>query len=356
MLEVAVAGAMALALLIFALAGGADFGGGMWTFVASRERATRELELVDRAIGPIWEANELWIVVAMVIMWSGFPSVFAVYGISLFVPLVFVLVGIVLRGGLFAFQEHAEYSHVRQAFVAFGRAFGAVSVIAPFFFGLAAGTIASGRLRFERAQADGGGFAIGRPVNGYFEPWFGPFPIMVGFLALAVCLYLSATYLTLEAEDMADLRDSYRRRGIAAGAVLGLLGVAVLPVMSFDAPYLWRGVLQFPAIAVLIVAALALLASLVLLYVRSYWWARTAAITHVVGVFLVWAAAQYPYLLVPDITISSAAAPSSVLVALLVLSFLYAVVLGPSLALLLYIFKRHPSQVEDPARTEAEGE
>ncbi|MGB3681277.1 MAG: cytochrome d ubiquinol oxidase subunit II [Rubrobacteraceae bacterium] len=355
MLEVAVAGAMALALLIFALAGGADFGGGMWTFVASRERAGREMQLVDRAIGPIWEANELWIVVAMVIMWSGFPSVFAVYGISLFVPLVFVLVGIVLRGGLFALQEHAEFSHVRQAFVVFGRAFGAVSVIAPFFFGLAAGTIASGRLRFERQQEDAG-FAVGRPVGGYFESWFGPFPIMVGFLAVVICLYLSATYLTLEAEDMPDLRDSYRRRGIATGAVLGLLGVAALPVMSFDAPYLWRGVLQFPAIAVLIAAALALISSLALLYTRRYWWARTAAITHVVGVFLVWAAAQYPYLLVPDITISSAAAPSSVLVALLVLSFFYAAVLGPSLALLLYIFKRHPSRVEDPARTEAEGE
>lgn len=354
MLEVAVAGTMALALLLFALAGGADFGGGMWAFVAPRRRAEQEAHLVDRAIGSVWEANELWIVVAVVILWSGFPSAFAVYGISLFVPLVLVLVGIVLRGGLFAFQEHAEYAPVRRAFVLFGRAFGAVSVIAPFFFGMAAGTIASGRLRFERAQAEGEGFAVGRPVDGYIEPWLGPFPIMCGFLALALCLFLSATYLTLEAEDMPELRASYRRRGIITGTVLSLLGVAVLPIMALDAGYLWRNILQIPAIAFMVVAVLALVSSLALLYTRRYWWARTAAITHVTTIFVAWASAQYPYLLVPDITISAAAAPDSVLVALLVLSFFYAAVLGPSLALLLYIFKRHPSQVEDSASKEAE--
>ena len=353
MLEVAVAGAMALALLLFALAGGADFGGGMWAFVAPRDRAEQEAELVDRAIGPVWEANELWIVVALVILWSGFPSVFAVYGISLFVPLVLVLVGIVLRGGLFAFQEHAEYAPVRRAFVVFGKAFGAVSVVAPFFFGMAAGTIASGRLRFVSEQ-EGGGFAVGRPANGYFEPWFGPFPIMCGFLAVALCLFLSATYLTLEAEDAPELRSSYRRRGIIAGGVLGVLGTAVLPIMGFDASYLWGSLLQLPAIIFMVAAALALTLSLVLLYAERYWWARTAAILHVVSIFAAWASAQYPYLLVPDITISAAASPEPVLVALLVLSFFYAAVLGPSLALLLYIFKRRPSQVEDPSRKEAE--
>ncbi len=342
MLEVAVAGAMALALLIFALAGGADFGGGMWAFVAPKERAAREAELVDRAIGPIWEVNELWIVVAVVIMWTGFPSVFAVYGISLFVPLVLILVGIVLRGGLFAFQEHAEYAPVRRAFVVFGRAFGAVSVIAPFFFGIAAGTIASGRLRFNDAQARDG-FAVGRPVDGYFEPWFGPFPIACGFLAVAICLFLSATYLTLEAEDDPDLQSVYRQRGIFTGAALGLLGTLVLPVMAFDASYMWGEVLRFPAVVFMSAAALALLSSLLLLYTKRFWWARTTAIAHVVSIFLAWASAQFPYLLVPDITISAAASPKPVLTALLILSFFYAIVLGPSLALLLYLFKRRTS-------------
>lgn len=354
MIEVAVAGAMALALLVFALAGGADFGGGMWAFIAPKERAAQEAELVDKAIGPVWEANELWIVVAIVILWSGFPSVFAVYGISLFVPLVLVLAGIVLRGGLFAFQEHAEYAPVRQAFVVFGKAFGAVSVIAPFFFGMAAGTIASGRLRFDRAPDEGNGFAMGSPVGGYFEPWFGPFPIMCGFLAVAICLFLSATYLTLEADGAPELRAVYRRRGIFTGVALGLLGTAVLPVMAFDASYLWGGLLKFPAIIFMVAAVLALVSSLVLLYLERYRGARAFAITHVVAIFAAWASAQYPYLLVPDITISAAASPKPVLVALLVLSFFYAAVLGPSLALLLYIFKRHTAEARDSSGTEGE--
>lgn len=345
MLEVLVAGAMVVALLVFALAGGADFGGGMWAFIAHGETAEQEAELVDRAIGPVWEANELWIVVALVILWCGFPPVFAAYGVALFVPLLLVLVGIVLRGGLFAFQEHAEYAPFRRAFMVFGRAFGAVSVISPFFFGLAAGTIASGRLRFESVGFSGERFELARPANGYFEPWLGPFPIMCGFLALATCAYLAAVYLTVEAQDSPELLRLYRRRGIVSGVVLGVLGLAVLPVMSFDAPYLWGEILSFPAVVFMAVAALALVASMVLLRAERYWWARNAAIAQVTAVFCAWASAQYPYLLVPDVTISEAAAPASVLVALLVLSFFYAVILGPSLALLLYIFKRRPAQI-----------
>lgn len=343
-LEIFVAGAMVVALLLFALAGGADFGGGVWTFLARGERAEEEAHLVDRAIGPIWEANELWIVAAIVIMWCGFPSVFAAYGIALFLPLVLVLAGIVMRGAFFAYFEHAEFAPARTASRRYGRLFGLVSVISPLFFGLAAGAIASGRLRFERAGPGEERFAVGSPVDGYLQPWLGPFPIICGLLALATCLYLAAVYLTLEAADQPELQESFRRRGIASGAALGFLGLVALPVASFDATYLWRGILQLPALLFMAATALALVTSLVLLYLRRFWWARTAAIAQVVGVFCAWASAQYPYLLAPDITIFSAAAPRSVLVALLILSFFYAVVLGPSLALLFYIFKRRPEE------------
>ena len=346
MLETLVAGAMVLALLLFALAGGADFGGGMWTAIARGESAREEAELVDRAIGPIWEANELWIVVAMVILWSGFPVVFSAVGISLFVPLILVLVGIVLRGAFFSFQEYSEYAPLRRAFITFGRVYGAVSVISPFFFGLAAGTLASGRLRFESAGAGAERFAVGSPASGYFSPWFGPFPIACGFLAIAICAYLAATYLTVEAEHSPVLRRKYRLRAVVAGGVLGVLGVGVLPIMSFDAPYMWREIFRFPSIVFMALAALALISSLILLYAGRFRWARSAAIAHVTAIFTAWVSAQYPYLIVPDVTVSSAASPSSVLVALLVLSFFYAAVLGPSLALLFYIFKRYPSRSE----------
>jgi cytochrome bd ubiquinol oxidase subunit II len=348
-LEVLVAGCMAAALLLFALAGGADFGGGMWTFLARGEKAEDEARLIDRAIGPIWEANELWIVVAIVILWSGFPSVFSAFGIALFVPLILVLVGIVLRGAAFSFQEHAAFAPFRGAFMAFGRAYGGISVVAPFFFGLVAGTIASGRLRFEGAGSGGDVFAVGKPTGGYFSPWFGPFPVACGLLALALCAFLAAVYLTVEAERSPELRETYRRRGIITGTLLGVLGVAVLPVMALDAPYLWRQIPTFPPVLFMAAAVAAMVSCLILLFVRRYWWARTFAIAHVTAIFCAWASAQYPYLLVPDVSIYDASSPRPVLVALLVLSFFYAVVLGPSLALMFYIFKRHPSQAPEPA-------
>ena len=356
MLETLVAAAMAFALLLFALAGGADFGGGMWTFLARGEKAEDEAHLIDRAIGPIWEANELWIVVALVILWSGFPIVFSAFGISLFVPLILVLVGIMLRGAAFSFQEHAAFAPFRGAFMAFGRAYGAVSVVSPFFFGLAAGTIASGRLRFEVAGPGADRFAVGRPTGGYFSPWLGPFPIACGVLALVVCAFLAAVYLTVEAEGSPELREAYRRRGLVTGTTLGALGLAVLPVMALDASYLWQEIWRLPSVLFMGVAVLALAASLALLYVERFWWARTAAVAHVTMIFCAWASAQYPYLLVPDITIFEASSPRPVLVALLILSFFYAAVLGPSLALLFYIFKRHPSQAPDPSEVAKEGE
>lgn len=339
-LEILVAGALVLALLLFALAGGADFGGGVWTLLARGECGEREARLVDRAIGPIWEANELWIVVALVILWVGFTDAFVVYGIALFVPLILVLVGILVRGAFFAFQHESEYMPIESAFEVFGKVFGAVSIVTPFFFGVAAGTIASGRLRFEEAPPGSGRFATGMPADGYLQAWLGPFPIIIGVLALLTCAYLAAVYLTLEASNDAPLQEVFRRRGIASGIALAVLGVAAFPIASLDAPYIWSRVAQLPGLAFMLLAAAALISSIFLLYLRRFWWARTAAILEVVAVFGAWASSQYPYLLVDDITISSAASPQSSLVALLILSFFYAVVLGPSLVLLLAIFKR----------------
>lgn len=332
-LEVVIAGFLWLSLLLFALAGGADFGGGMWTLLARGERKEEQARLVDRALGPIWEVNELWIIVAVVILWTSFTDAFVAYGIALFVPLTLVLAGILVRGAFLVFQEQAEYSPTQRAFEIFGRIFGAVSFVSPFFFGMTAGAIASGDLRVEDEQ----------PLTGYFDPWLGPFPLVVGLLALATCAYLAAVYLTLEARGSPPLQELFRRRGIASGATLGVLGLIVLPITYSYAPYMWRGIVQLPGLAFMAIAAFALVASVVLLYWRRFWWARTAAIAQVVAVFGAWASAQYPYLIVPDVTIFSAASPRSVLVAMLILSVFYVIVLGPALALLFSLFKRHPA-------------
>lgn len=342
-LELWVAAALMIALLLFALAGGADFGGGIWTLLARGERAEEQQRLVDRAIGPMWEANELWIVVAAVILWAGFTDAFVVVGISLFIPLILVLFGILIRGAFFAFQHESEYLPDSRAFELFGKIYGAFSLVSPFFFGVAAGTLASGRLSFDSSSSGSGMFETGAPADGYIQPWLGPFPLIVGILALLTCAYLAATYLTVEAEDDRQLQELFRRRGIISGLGLTVLGVAAFPIARLDANYLWSGVAQFPGLEFMLLAALMLLGSIIFLYVRRYRLARTMAILEVAAVFAAWGWSQYPYLVVPDITLQSAASPDSVLVALLVLSFFYAAILGPSLALLIYLFKRHPS-------------
>ena len=337
--DVILAGALGASILLFALAGGADFGAGLWSLFARRgERATEQQQLIERSIGPLWEANELWVVVSAVILWSAFSPAFSAYGTALFIPFVLAIAGILLRGAFLAFRIEAQ-EQAPGAYRFFGEVFGIMSILTPFFLGTAAGAIASGRLRLNENEL---------PVDGYLQPWLGPFPIIVGLLGVATCVYLSAIYLTLEAADNEPLQEDFRIRGIIAGVVLGVLGVAAMPITRSDAPYMWDGL--YPGglgSALMVVAALSLLASLALLFLRRYWLARAAAVVQVVAVFCAWAVAQYPYLLVPDITIQDAASPRSVLVAMSILIIVYVVVLGPSLWLLFRLFKSRPSGKEE---------
>jgi cytochrome d ubiquinol oxidase subunit II len=337
--DVILAGALGASILLFALAGGADFGAGLWSLLARRgERATEQQQLIERSIGPLWEANELWVVVSTVILWSAFSPAFSAYGTALFIPFVLAIAGILLRGAFLAFRIEAQ-EEAPGAYRFFGEVFGTMSIVTPFFLGTAAGAIASGRLRLNENEL---------PVDGYLQPWLGPFPIIVGLLGVATCVYLSAIYLTLDATDNEPLQEDFRIRGVIAGIVLGVLGVVAMPITRSDAPYMWDGL--YPGglgSALMVVAAVSLVTSLALLFLRRYWFARAAAIVQVVAVFCAWAVAQYPYLLVPDITIQDAASPRPVLVAMCILIIVYVVVLGPSLWFLFRLFKSRPSGKEE---------
>jgi cytochrome d ubiquinol oxidase subunit II len=335
--DVILAGALGLSILLFALAGGADFGAGLWSLLArGGERGREQQQLVERAIGPIWEANELWVVVSTVILWSAFTPAFAAYGNALYIPFVLAIAGILLRGAFLAFRIEAQ-EEAPGAYKWFGEIFGSMSIVTPFFLGTAAGAIASGRLRLNENEL---------PVDGYFQPWLGPFPLIVGVLGVTTCAYLAAMYLTIEASGNEPLQEDFRLRGIVAGVALGVLGVIALPITRSDAPYMWEGISVGPGLALMAGAALSLVVSVGLLFLRRYWLARFAAIVQVVAVFGAWAIAQYPYLLVPDITIQDAASPHPVLVAMFILLIAYVVVLGPALWFLFRLFKRHPSGQE----------
>jgi cytochrome d ubiquinol oxidase subunit II len=324
--------AILVALVFYALLGGADFGGGIWDLLASGPRRNAQRALIERAIGPIWEANHVWLVLVVVVLFSGFPRAFAAISIALFAPLVLLLLGIVFRGAAFTFRTYVGGADRVQA--RWGLVFSASSALAPVVLGVAVGALASGRL----AGAAGGAAPLA---------WLGPFPLSIGLFAAALFAYLAAAYLAVEAEG--ELRDDFRVRAIGAGAAVFLCALVSGVLSAREAPIVFEGLTRrswsLPFHAATGAAAVAAFALLLRGRVRA---ARAAAALQVALIVAGWGASQYPYLVVPELTLASASAPRGVQVALLWALAAGAVTLFPSLYMLFRVFKgERPFSVVD---------
>jgi cytochrome d ubiquinol oxidase subunit II len=328
--ELALAAAIFVALCLYFVLAGADFGGGVWDLLATGPRAQRQRAAVAHAIGPVWEANHVWLILVVVILFSGFPRAFAVMSVALHVPLTLFLVGVVLRGAAFAFRGFDGTSDRGQR--RWGRVFSVASTVAPLLLGMTVGALASGRVRVGRD---------GLVTGGFFGPWLTPFSLALGVFALALCAFLAATYLTVELEAAEpDLAEDFRRRALAAGVAVGAAALAALVLAGDGAPLVrdalatraWRWPFHL-ATGFAAVTALAALSR------RSYRAARAAAVAQTVLILCGWAASQYPFLVVPDVTLASAAANPQTRVLLLVALGVGAPVLAPSLLVLFRVFK-----------------
>jgi cytochrome d ubiquinol oxidase subunit II len=314
------------AVTMYAIFGGADFGAGIWDlFAGGDERGRRPRELIDHAIGPVWEANHTWLIFCLVVLWTGFPTAFAAITSTLYVPLGLAALGIVLRGAGFAFRKVAERSpHERINGVAFALS----SVTTPFFFGTVAGGIASGRV-----PAAGNGDAV--------RSWLNPTSLLGGALAVTVCAYLAAVFLTEDARvrDEEDLVEWARRRALGAAVVAGALSLAGLFVLHSDAHRLWSHLLH-AAVPLVIVSGGTGLAALVLLRRGAPRIVRLLAVAAVAAIVVGWGIAQYPYLLGTHLAIGDAAAPDATMGALAVVTGLATVLVVPSIALLFVLQQR----------------
>jgi len=327
------AGIILVALTGYVLLGGADFGGGVWDLLASGPRRARQRDLIARAIGPVWEANHVWLILAVVLLFTCFPSAFARLGIALHVPLTLVLIGIVLRGSAFTFRS---YGGEREAEAYWGRIFAVASLVTPVLLGVAVGAVASGAVR-EQGAGSGERF-----YEAYVAPWLTPFAFAVGLFALACFAFLAAVYLTLEARDR-ELQEDFRLRAIGAG-ILVFVAAALGLALSQQAPVVGRGLLASPwAVVLHVLTGCAALTAFWALWTRRYRVARVAAATQVVLILWGWGLAQYPYLLPPNLTIAAAAAPRVTLELALGAVVVGAIVLFPSLYYLLRVFKRPSS-------------
>jgi cytochrome d ubiquinol oxidase subunit II len=320
-----IAGVLWLGTMIYAVFGGADFGAGVWDLLAGRGRSgTAQRELIDRAVGPVWEVNHTWLIFDLVILWSAFPGAFAAITSTLYLPLALAAAGIVLRGSGFAFRK---VSHRLTGRRAFGLTFALSSIVTPFFLGTALGAIASGRV-----PPTGGGDPIGS--------WLNPTSVAVGLLAVAAGAYIAGAFLTADARRTdPTLVDAFRWRTFGAGVVAGGLAIAGLLVLRVDAPFLFDG-LTGSGLPFVLGSVVAGAVSLALCVVAGARWTRTFAVAAVAAVVLGWGVAQYPLLLPPDLTITAAAAPIGTLEALLVVTVAALVVIGPSIAWLLWLHQQ----------------
>jgi cytochrome d ubiquinol oxidase subunit II len=326
------AGAILAALVLYALLGGADFGGGIWDLLASGPRRRDQRALIERALGPIWEANHVWLILAVVLLFTGFPAAFAAVSVGLFVPLTLLLFGIVLRGAAFTFRTYDFPDDRVQA--RWGLLFSASSAVAPVLLGVVVGAVASGRLRAGALD---------------LWAWLAPFPLAVGAFAAALFAFLAACYLAVEADG--PLRGDFRRRGVVAGAVV-FACAAIAGALSWrEAPLVFAGLSarSFSLPLHLATGAAALLA-FAALWKGAVRLARAAAAAQVALIVAGWAASQYPYLVVPDLTIAGAAASRATLVPVLWTLAAGAVLLFPALWLLFRVFKgERPFSVVDRA-------
>jgi cytochrome d ubiquinol oxidase subunit II len=327
---------MWLGLTAYALLGGADFGGGWWDLLAGgAQRGAAQRTLIEHSIGPVWEANHVWLIFVLVTLWTGFPEAFASIMSTLYVPLTLAAFGVILRGAAFAFRKSVSEVSLKRLF---GATFALSSVITPFFLGTVAGAVASGRVPPGNAR----GHAV--------SSWLNPTSVLGGTLAVGVCAYLAAVYLCRDSlrDGHDDLAEQFRTRALVTAVAVGVVALAGVFVLRADAPKLFDG-LTGRALPLMLLSAVAGVASLYLIATRRYGTARVGAALAVAAVVWGWGVGQYPYLLEPAYTVDEAAASAGALRPLVITMVVAGILVVPSLLLLIAMFQRPEGEQESPA-------
>jgi cytochrome d ubiquinol oxidase subunit II len=313
--------------MLYVLFGGADYGAGFWDLLGGGPLKEQQRNLITSAIRPIWEANHVWLILILVLLFAGFPRAFGEIMIALYIPIFLMLLGIVLRGSSFVFRAYSTVNSEMQRTCA--DVFSASSSFTPIFAGIVVASLSDDHVLVVRDES----------LNGYVFNWLNPFSLCVGLFTLALFAYLAATYLTVESPSQ-ELREVFRRRAFSAGLITACFAVGSLVLTEWYARGLRAGLLHS---GFAICAEAASVVSLVLCELAIYrgrvrfarWMVAIFAVSIVTG----WASAQYPYLSRPYMTIFNSVLSENVVRDIFLASIAGAVLLFPSLGLLLYVFK-----------------
>lgn len=317
-----------LSMIAYATLGGADLGGGIWDLFSLGPQQEEKSQLIVQAIGPVWEANNVWLIYLVVGLFTTFPHVAATLATALFIPLSLALIGVVFRGAAFTFRT--RLAGITTPSAIWGRLFGIASLLTPFLLGTCAAAVASGAIRFHHGHA---------PVA-LLGAWLTPFALTIGALGLALCATIAPIYLTVEARKAKKehLAEAFRGRAFVGGIVFALLGLLGLFLAPSQASLLWHGMLDHALWALGITIALGIATSAALFF-RHYRLARLL-IGLETGAFLgTWGLSQLPYILPPDLTVTEAASPTAMLKSFFFSALIGMLVLTPSLWFLFHVFK-----------------
>jgi cytochrome bd ubiquinol oxidase subunit II len=319
MLPELVAAVALLALTAYVVLGGADFGAGFWDLTAGgAERGAPVRARIKRSMSPVWEANHVWLIFLLVVLWTGFPVAFGSITSTLAIPLFAGALGIVLRGGAFALKgEAATIAEAR----ALGATFALASVLVPFCFGAVVGAIAAGEVPAGNAAGD------------EWSSWTGTVPLTIGALAVATGAHIAAVFLGADSRRAGrpELVHAFRVRALGSGVVAGALAIAGLLVVRSDLPGLYDDLTSGLGLACVLASGAAGLATLWLEWRERFEAARYTVAVAVGAIVAGWAVAQEPYLLPPDLTLEEAAGADATLAALLVATAVCMALLIPAL-------------------------
>jgi cytochrome bd ubiquinol oxidase subunit II len=327
-------------LVAYSVTGGADYGAGVWDLLAFGSRKARQRLVIQEAIAPIWEVNHIWIILLVVLLFSGFPEAFATIAIALHIPIALSLAGMVLRGAAFTFHAYGLRDVKLRS--AWGRLFAWSSLLTPIFLGMTLAGISSGAIVLES----------GRVVSGYTAGWATPFGFFLGVFALTLFALLAATYLAREAStQFPDLAEDFRRRAIGAEAVGGVLAILVSWRASLEAPHLFHNLLNSPwSISVQVVTLLAAAVTTKALMMRRYLAACASAVIQVSSVVLGWGLAMDQHLILPALPVAQAGAIAEVIRPVLWALAMGSVLLVPALWWLFVVFKSSTEEAPPSSR------
>jgi cytochrome d ubiquinol oxidase subunit II len=312
-----------LAVAAYACAGGTDYGAGFWDLTAGgAERGKRPRWLIDHAMAPVWEVNNVWLIFVLVIMWTGFPTLFQTVFSAMWLPLALAAMGLVLRGAGFAFRKPSRRLVDRRLY---GAVFAVASVVTPFFLGTAVGGVASGR--------------VAQGTEASANAWANPTSLMFGLVAIATTAFLGAVFLTGDARrfDAPDLVGYFRARALGGLAVVTVLAVITGFVTHEDSPHVWHGLTHGLGLFFVVVAGAAALVTALLLLRTPGTWVRLAAVGVVASAVIAWGMAQRPYLVPTSLTVADAAGSPATLTWLAIVTLVALLLVVPAVVLLYWL-------------------